>query len=105
MERKFKVLKKVLKRFSKLKFLEYYEVKVDYISKLPSEISSMILSMLDAESLASATQVSRKWRNMCRYQKKSRQVRKSKVIRTKHARKMYVARKHRVTTYTVRTIR
>lgn len=40
--------------------------EVDFISKLPLEISQMILRKLDPESLLIVPQVSRKWNHVCR---------------------------------------
>src|SRR5271163_4467920 len=39
-------------------------LRVDFVGRLPSEISYKILSYLDAISLCKAAQVSRKWREM-----------------------------------------
>lgn len=40
--------------------------KVDFISKLPLEMSQLILRKLDPESLLRAAQVSHSWMNICR---------------------------------------
>lgn len=41
------------------------EQKVDFISKLPPEVSQLILRKLDPQSLLRAAQVSHSWMNIC----------------------------------------
>ncbi|XP_061932907.1 uncharacterized protein LOC133666377 [Apis cerana] len=47
--------------------------KVDFISELPLEVSQMILRNLDDESLLCAARVSRKWLQICKFDKILRQ--------------------------------
>ncbi|KAL6258057.1 hypothetical protein P5V15_009975 [Pogonomyrmex californicus] len=54
---------------------EHKEVRIDIIAKLPYEISNLIFSMLDEESLHTAAYVSHTWRSMYEYQRKCRQLR------------------------------
>lgn len=46
--------------------------KMNFIKKLPTEISNMILSMLDDRSLRLAAMVSHKWRTMSIYERRRR---------------------------------
>jgi hypothetical protein len=76
-----------------LEFFGFYdETRVDFVTKLPTEISSIILGMLDAQSFKSAIKVSRQWRSVCRHEKKRRQARKNKINTIKYA-SIYAARK------------
>lgn len=69
-----------------LKFVGLYtERKVDFITKLPLEISNLILRMLDKQSLKFASRVSHKWKSVCKCEKKRRQVRKNKIIKSEKA--------------------
>ena len=54
--------------------------KVDFIAKLPLEISQMILRQLDPESLLAAAQVSSKWLDVCRSDKYLRDTAKNWII-------------------------
>ncbi|CAD1479752.1 unnamed protein product, partial [Heterotrigona itama] len=58
------------------------ERKLDFISKLPLEMSQLILRKLDPESLLRAAQVSRRWMNICRSDRRlkitARQYKKAK---------------------------
>jgi len=79
-----------------LEFIDFYtETKVDFVAKLPLEISSIILSMLDAQSFQSAAKVSHRWRNVCRYEEKRRQAHKNKIttLKCSNFTSTYAARK------------
>lgn len=53
--------------FSKLMtFIGVREQKVDILKELPTEISQIILSKLDTQSLYNASQVSRTWLSLCK---------------------------------------
>ncbi|KAL6260364.1 hypothetical protein P5V15_007894 [Pogonomyrmex californicus] len=53
---------------------EHKKVEMDIIAKLPSEIKSIIFTMLDEESLHMTAYVSRIWRTMYKYERKRRQL-------------------------------
>ncbi|KAL6260365.1 hypothetical protein P5V15_007895 [Pogonomyrmex californicus] len=55
---------------------EHKKVEMDIIAKLPSEIKSIIFTMLDEESLHITAYVSRTWRTMYKYERKRRQLHK-----------------------------
>lgn len=48
-------------------------MKVDFISQLPPEISQMILRHLDPVSLLRAAQVSRRWLQICKSDRRLRE--------------------------------
>ena len=47
-------------------YLGVYQPGVDFIKQLPTEISQMVLSKLDTQSLHNASQVSRSWLSICK---------------------------------------
>ena len=47
-------------------YLGFYQPGVDFIKQLPTEISQIILSKLDTQSLHNASQVSRSWLSICK---------------------------------------
>ena len=49
-----------------LSYIGVYEQGVDFIKQLPTEISQIILSKLDTQSLYNASQVSRSWLSVCK---------------------------------------
>lgn len=55
--------------------------KVDIIKNTPIEISSMIINMLDDQSLRSASKVSRTWRTIVEYERKRRLLRRTNITR------------------------
>lgn len=50
----------------------YDKNKIDIITELPLEISSMIMSMLDTRSLECAAMVSHRWRRISKYEHRRR---------------------------------
>jgi len=57
----------------------FVEKKLDFIKKLPIEISNMIFGMLDNRSLRSVAKVSHTWRSMSTYERRRRQSRNTKL--------------------------
>lgn len=55
--------------------------KVDIIKNVPIEISTMIINMLDDQSLRSASKVSRTWRTIVEYERKRRLLRRTNITR------------------------
>lgn len=55
--------------------------KVDIIKNMPIEISTMIINMLDDQSLRSASKVSRTWRTIVEYERKRRLLRRTNITR------------------------
>lgn len=55
--------------------------KVDIIKNIPIEISTMIINMLDDQSLRSASKVSRTWRTIVEYERKRRLLRRTNITR------------------------
>lgn len=70
MERLEKLLQKLLSY--DFTFGLYDKNKIDIITELPLEISSMIMSMLDTRSLECAAMVSHRWRRISEYERKHR---------------------------------
>lgn len=66
------------------------ESKIDFIYALPSEISNIIMAMLDSRSLQYAAMVSRSWRRISEYESR-RRLRRMKELRTRR----YAAAKSR----------
>ncbi|OXU19676.1 hypothetical protein TSAR_002497 [Trichomalopsis sarcophagae] len=50
-----------------------YNQGIDFVCELPVELSQIILSKLDTQSLLNAAQVSRKWLSICKSTSSSRQ--------------------------------